>query len=87
MTHTPRIFTALELETIDSLLSRLDTAIRSGRAVSDLVDIDSPAAAVADASADLQTSLLNSIAAVIFPADFLAVTRHGTDKPEPPRVA
>lgn len=74
MTHTPRLFTSNELATLDSLFCRMDTAIRSGRAVSDLVDVDSPAAAVADASADLQVSLLNSIAAVVFPTDFLKST-------------
>jgi hypothetical protein len=74
MTHTPRLFTSDELAAIDRLLCRLDTAIRSGRAVADLVDVDSPAAAVADASADLQVSLLNSIAAVVFPTDFLKST-------------
>lgn len=74
MTYTPRYFSSAELLTLDSLFSRMDTAIRSGRAVSDLVEVDSPAAAVADASADLQDSLLSSIAAVVFPDDFARVT-------------
>lgn len=74
MNYTPRNFTAAELQTLDALIGRMDTAIRSGAAVSNLLDPDTPAAHVADASADLQQSLLNSIAAVIFPADFARVT-------------
>ena len=73
MNYTPRTFTALELEKLNSLLSRMDTAIRSGEAASQLLDPDTPAAHVIDASSQLQHSLLDAMAQVIFPADFARV--------------